>query len=159
MYSEEITTEVLEEFYRGYEATMDRVESEPYSFRFFEELADNLEDSLLLIAADVDGDTVGRHLCIVDDVRGTVNYEFASVFEENFDYYPSDLMHEYAIKWAQERDYDKYDLGPTPSDFEDGLFNYKEQYGGSVVPLLVWERGTSPLWSLYETMRSVYKRV
>jgi predicted N-acyltransferase len=159
VYSEELSEKSLEEFYRGYEATMDRVESDPYPFNFFEELAENLRDSLLLVAVDVDGETVGRHLCVVDDIQRTVSYEFASVFEDNFEYYPSDLIHEFTIKWCREEGYDEYDLGPTPSDFNDGLFSYKEQYGGEVVPILIWERGTSPLWSMYKIMRSVYKRL
>lgn len=149
----------LSEFYTDYEKTMRRVDSEPYPPEFFQELVTTLSDSVLFLSAEVDGEVVGRHIYIVDDWRDNIYHKFSAVNEDNFQYYPSELIHEYMIKWGIEQEYDVYDFGPTPSDFEDGLFRYKEQYGGTPVPIMIWEKGTSPLWLPYKFARNRYKRL
>lgn len=149
----------LDAFYEGYETTMDRVEAEPFPRQFFEELAARLGDRVQIGRATVDGAVVGRHLYLCDESADTLRHEFSAVDSDDFEHYPSELIHDHAMQWASERGYDTYDFGSTPADVSDGLFSYKREFGGTITPLVVYERGTSPLWTAYRTARAAYRRV
>lgn len=152
------TTEALRAFHGTYRENMARVGATPQPFKLFQEIVDRLAGNIRLVAAERDGDTVGQHLYLLDNLTGTVRHEFSAVSSDHFQYYPSELMHEHTIQWCQSEGYLTYDFGPTPSNHEDGLFSYKQQYGSTAVPILTWERGQSPLWGLYKRARTFYKR-
>lgn len=157
VFAQSPTTDVLEAFYSTYEETMDRVGAKPQPRTIFHEIVELLSDSVRIVAAEVDGDTVGQHLYLLDSAQGTVRHEFSAVSADDFEYYPSELIHEHTMQWALTEGYDTYDFGPTPSNHEDGLFSYKHQYGGTPIPILTWERGQSPLWWAYRNARRLYK--
>lgn len=152
------TVETLRTFHDTYRKTMDRIGAEPQPFALFREIVDGLAGNVRLVAAERDGETVGQHLYLLDEPAGTVRHEFSAVSADDFQYYPSELIHEHTIQWGQREGYRTYDFGPTPSNHEDGLFSYKHQYGGTVFPVLTWEQGQSPLWGLYKQARTLYKR-
>jgi len=152
----EQSADALRDFYERYEATMDRVGSDTRSRSFFRQLTGL--DAVRLVRATVDGDVVGYHLYLLDDDQETIRHEFSGVRADDFEYYPSELIHEWTIKWGRELGYRTYDFGPTPSDHDDGLFQYKAQYGGTPRPILTWEAGQSPLWGPYRFGRGWYKR-
>lgn len=150
--------EAVGTFHERYEQVMERVGGRSYPRSFFDALAEHFGDRVLLLAAAVDGTTVGRHLYLRDDERSSLHHLFAAVLEEHFEYYPSEILHDHALDRALEAGYDTYDFGETGAHFEDGLFRYKEQYGGRLVPTITWERGLSPLWPVYERGRDAYRR-
>ncbi|WP_336001805.1 lipid II:glycine glycyltransferase FemX [Halorientalis halophila] len=152
------TADVLRSFHSTYVETMERVGAEPQPVEIFREIADRLEDAVRVVAAEIDGNTVGQHLYLLDESQATVRHEFSAVSAADFEYYPSELIHEHTMQWAQEEGFRTYDFGPTPSNLEDGLFSYKHQYGGTALPILTWERGQSPLWWVYSNARTLYKR-
>lgn len=155
---EPLTTSTIREFYDVYESAMERVGSEPQPFALFEQLVAFFDDSIRIVSVEIDGEIVGRHFYLLDHDQATIRHEFSAVSAENFEYYPSELIHEHMMQWGQAEGYRTYDFGATPSNHEDGLFSYKNQYGGSVRPVLTWERGQSPLWRVYSLARRRYKR-
>lgn len=133
-----LTSETLTAFHPTYCTAMERVGGEIYSREFFIELGDRFGDRVKMFAADVDGDTVGWHLYVVDAEQSSLHHLLSAVESKHFQYYPSELLHEHAMKWAINEGFKTYDFGETICDPDDGLFNYKREFGGDVVPSLVW---------------------
>lgn len=145
-------------FYERYEQVMDRVGGQTYPRSFFDALLEHFRDRVLLLVADVDGSTVGWHLYLRDEERSALHHLFSVVLEEHFRYYPSAIIHDRALDRALDAGHDTYDFGETGAHFDDGLFKYKEQYGGRLVPTITWERGLSLLWPIYARGRGAYRR-
>ncbi len=144
----------LEEFYNTYTSAMDRVDGIQYPFRFFEVLQRELADRIKLFTVTADGEFAGGQLYLLDDESSTMHEFFRGLDAEYFEYNPSELISERAIKWAIEHGYDEYDLGSTAADFTSGSFTYKEELGGELRPIIVWERGDStPQWHIYRAGR------
>ncbi|PCR91195.1 lipid II:glycine glycyltransferase FemX [Natrinema ejinorense] len=152
---EPLTRENLSRFYRTYERVMERVGGSVYPFSFFEALL-GFEDRLLFVTLRIDGEYAGGMLELLDDERDSIHGFFAAVPREYFDDHASELLYDYVFRWGIENGYETYDFGSTNTDFEDGVFRFKEGFGGRAVPILVWERGCSPLWPLVKAGRALY---
>lgn len=152
----EITKESMAEFYEAFSSVMDRVDGNMHPRQFFVELAE-MPDRMKLLTLRVDGADRGTILLTLDDERSTVHYEFSGITEQDFEYHPSELLHEHAIEWAQDNGYDRYNFGGTAGDFRDGVFHFKVTFGARPVPALAWERGfSSPTWLAYKAGRWAY---
>ena len=69
------------------------------------------------------------------------------------------MLHTHAIKWGIENNYEKYDFGNTESIFTNGLFKFKQEFGGKVVPTLEWEKNYSKLGgNIFKIGRYLYKK-
>jgi len=156
--NEKITKETINEFYDDYLEVMSRVGGEPKQKLFFERMNELCGDQMKIVKAIVDGETVGRHLYLLDHDRGTIHHEISGVPKKYFEYNSSELIHEHVIQWGIIKGFDTFDFGPTPSDYRDGLFKYKEKYGGKIRPIITWEKSNSVLWPLYKRARSFYKK-
>jgi hypothetical protein len=155
---EEITEESMSAFFDSFSSVMDRVDGDEHSREFFLELTE-MDDRLKLLTLRVDGGERGTILLTLDEEQSTLNYELSGITEEDFEYHPSELLHEYAIKWGQENGYETYNFGGTTGDFRDGVFRFKEKFGARPVPALSWERGCSPVvWPVYKFARGMYQR-
>ncbi|WP_254271050.1 lipid II:glycine glycyltransferase FemX [Haloarcula marina] len=151
----EITRDSIERFYRAYEDVMDRVGTTPFPFEFFEELLE-MRDRLLLVTARVDGEYAGGVLEILDDEQSSVHGYLAAIPKQYYKHHASELLYDYVVRWGIDHGYDYYDLGSTKPDYDSGQFQYKEGFGGQVVPTLVWERGDGSAWDLFRRCRSLY---
>ncbi|MBX0294319.1 GNAT family N-acetyltransferase [Haloarcula nitratireducens] len=152
---EAVTSEALERFYRTYAQVMDDLGVSAFPREFFESLL-GMADRLLLVTARVDGEYAGGLLEILDDEQSSVHGYVAAVPREFFDHHVSELLYDYVVRWGIDNGYDTYDLGTTKPDYENGLFRYKEGFGGQLVPTLVWERGGNSLWDVLHRGRSLY---
>lgn len=152
---EEITRENLRRFHRTYEEVMNRVGGDVYPFSFFEALRP-MADRLLLLTIRIDGEYAGGMLEVLDTEQDAVHGFFAAVPREYFDDHASELLYDHVFQWGIEHGYETYDFGSTNTDFDDGVFRFKEGFGGRAVPVLVWERGCSPLWPLVKAGRAMY---
>lgn len=114
--------DTLDTFYKTYQQAMDRVGRTAYPYAFLEQLGEKMADRIELFTVEIDGEFTARQLYLLDDEQSSVRYFFQAVDEEYFDYHPSELLDEYEMKWAIEREYGEYDLGSSPSDFTDGSF-------------------------------------
>ncbi|QCJ47406.1 GNAT family N-acetyltransferase [Haloprofundus sp. MHR1] len=147
----------LRAFHRGYRRVMDRVDGDAYPRSFFERLR-TMDDRVRQFSLEVDGEPAGSILVLVDDEQSTVQYFFSAVEREHFEYNASELLHEHAIRWSIDNDYRQYDFGETSPDFRDGLFRFKERFGGRAVPTLSWERGCAPVrWNAFRLGRHLYQ--
>ena len=157
--NEDADSATVSSFHEKYVRAMDRVGADPLPRGFFLELADGLEDRLQIFTLEVEGNRVGSHLYLLDRERSAVHHYASAVEEEDFEYYPSELLHSHAIRWASEAGFDEYDFGETPGDFSDGLFDYKRQFGGELVANVTWQAGCSlPQWYLFRLGRWAYRR-
>ncbi|WP_436344561.1 GNAT family N-acetyltransferase [Natronorubrum sp. FCH18a] len=152
---EELTLENLERFHRVYRQVMDRVDGDVYPLSFFEQLL-AMRERLLLLTIRIDGEYAGGFLELLDEDRSSIHGFFAAVPQEYFDAHASELLYDYVFRWGIENGYETYDFGSTNSSFEDGVFRFKEGFGGRLIPILVWERGCNPLWKVLKTGRSLY---
>ena len=152
---EELTRSNLERFHRTYRRVMDRVDGDVYPLSFFEQLLE-MRERLLLLTIRIDGEYAGGFLELLDEQRSSIHGFFAAVPEEYFGDHASELLYDRVIRWGIDNGYETYDFGSTNSNFENGVFRFKEGFGGRILPILVWERGCSPLWRLLKTGRSLY---
>ncbi|WP_224270052.1 lipid II:glycine glycyltransferase FemX [Haloprofundus salinisoli] len=147
----------LRAFHRGYRRVMDRVDGDAYPRSFFEELA-TMDGRVRLFSLGVDDEPAGSILVLLDDEQSTVHYFFSAVERDHFEYNASELLHEYAMQWGIANGYRYYDFGETSPDFRDGLFRFKERFGGRAVPTLSWERGCAPVrWNAFRLGRHLYQ--
>ena len=157
----DLDAETIPETYRRYLIDIDRVDGEPHPEAFFEAIAAELGDRATVFVATVDGEEVGRYVCLLDEECSTLHYFFSAIGDsDNFAANPAELLHVHAMEWAKERGYDYYDFGSTGSDFRDGTFRFKEKFSGRLIPTLQWERGSSRLlWPAYKLARNSYQRM
>lgn len=152
---EDVTEGNLKRFHRTYERVMDRVEGEVLPLSFFERLTD-LRSRVLLLTIRIEGEYAGGMVELLDDEQSTVRGFKAAVPREYFENQASELLYDHVIRWGIENGYETYGFGMSRADFADGVYTYKEGFGGHVVPSIIWERGCSPLWRLVKAGRRKY---
>lgn len=148
--------EDLDTTYDHYVRNMERVGSPPQPKSLFESLSEHVSDRVRVCRAVVDGDDVGRYVYLLDDEGSMLHHWLSAIPDEScFEAYPSELIHEFAIRWGIEREYDGYGFGPSNAHFGDSVFRFKQKYGGRAVPMFELEKGYSALaWPLYRFGRS-----
>jgi len=151
----------LREFYQAYQNNMRRIDGTVYPYSFFSALTEEFPDRVMVMTATMDGEIIGRYLYVLDEEQSTLRYFFSAVGEEaQYEHNVSEVLHTRAMEWGIEQGYSTYDFGATGADFSDGLFKYKEKYGGEVVPIMQWQQGTSTVgWPLYRLGRHVYQKL
>ena len=155
---EELTGRVLSRFYDEYAAVMDRVGQPDVPRSFFLELGE-FDDRVKLFSVAVDGTDRGSFLYLLDDEQSTIHHAFTAVTRENLEYHAAELLHEHAIEWGIDHGYETYDLRGARTDFRDGVFRFKENFGARAVPLLTWERGfPTPVLPVMNVGRALYQQ-
>ncbi|USZ72086.1 lipid II:glycine glycyltransferase FemX [Natronosalvus halobius] len=137
---EELTEEVLSEVHENYTEVAERVGEAVLPRSFFVELA-TLPERVKVFSLHVNGKRCGLMLFVLDDEQSTVHYLRSAVTEDHFQFNASELIHEYAIKWAIENGYKTYNFRGAEPDFRNGLFRFKERFATRAAPCLTWERG------------------
>jgi predicted N-acyltransferase len=149
------------EIYRDYRRNMQRIDGTVYPRPFFTALAEQFPERTMTFTATRDGEVIGRYLQLLDEEQSSLRYFFSAIGEKSsHEYNVSAVLHARAMQWGIEQGYSTYDFGATGADYADGLFKYKEKYGGEIVPILRWQRGMSPLgWPLYKLGRRAYQKI
>lgn len=145
--------------HRAYVRNLMRTDGTPYPYGFFEALSEHMGHRIEVFTAVRDGTVLGRYVCLVDAEQSTLRYQFSAIPDDSaYEHDVSEALHAAAIRWAIDAGYDAYDFGATGADFTDGLFQYKEQYGADVRPILQWDRGLSPVaWTAVKLGRRLYR--
>jgi predicted N-acyltransferase len=140
-----ITIDSLNSFYYGYVETMQRVGGMTYPKKLLHKLHEYLPDRLKLTRATLNGETIGQHLHFLDNEQKTVTTWIINLKKEYMKYYPSTFIYDYMIRWAINHDFNMFDMGYSLSDYHDGLFKYKQDFGTTRQPLLQYEKSYSPI--------------
>ena len=150
----------LDRVYSAYESNIQRVGGTTYPRSFFAALAEEFGEHVRVFTAHVDGTRRGSFVSLLNPDGSTIHYFFSAIADEDdYRYYPTDLIHAAAMQWAIDRGYERYDFGETPADFPDGLYRYKRKYGGEVRPTIQWRLGESSVgWPLYRAGESIYRK-
>lgn len=135
----------IERFYATYRRAMERLDATALPIEFFESFRE-FSEYVLLVTLRLDGEYAGGMLELLDEQRSTIYGFKAAVPEEYYGDGASELLYDHVIRWGIERGFETYDFGDSNPDFQNGLFMYKDSFGGRVVPSYIWERGWNPLW-------------
>ena len=152
-----VTRERLARFYRSYREHIRDVGGMPYPFSFFEELA-AMDEHLLLIDVTIDGEYVGGFLELLDVSRSLIHGFFFAIPARFRHYNAPELMYDHVIRWGIDNGFDAYDFGGAVGNFENGIFQFKQGFGGRLMPNLYWERGFGAGWPIVKAGRSLYLR-
>jgi len=150
---------MLASIHANYVQNMERIGADSFPMAFFEALAENLDERVEVFTAHREGDTLGQHICIVDEEQSALRYYFSAIPETSaYEYGTSEQLHGAAIQWAIDAGFESYDFGATGADFRDGLFTYKSQYGPAICPIVQWDRGLSAVaWRAFKFGRRLYR--
>ncbi|WP_246988198.1 GNAT family N-acetyltransferase [Halorientalis marina] len=150
----------LDDLYRSYEANMARIEGGTFPKSFFVGIRDSLPGRLFVITASIDKRDIGSYVYVLNDERGAIHHLFSAIPDtDDFQYYPSEVLHANAINWGIDNDYHVYDFGGTGAAFDNSVFRHKKKFGGKTVPILRWQKGLSPItWRAFKLGRRVYQK-
>ncbi|UIP01457.1 GNAT family N-acetyltransferase (plasmid) [Halobaculum sp. CBA1158] len=150
----------LSRTYDRYHANVDRVGGDRLPRAFLAALAERLPDRVRVFTATVDGREVGRYVYLLDDEGGVLHHWLSAIGDsDDFDRYPSELLHREAIRWGIDRGYDRYSFGPVEPHYDNSVYRFKRRYGGTPVQSYRWERGHIPVaWRAYNLARTWFRR-
>lgn len=157
LVEESLNPRVIDRLHPVHVAHMEDVQGEPFPRTFFDSLT-AMDDRLLVLSLYMDGEYAGSFVELLDDARSTVHGFLAAVLPSYYEYHASELMYDAAMRWAHEHGYRTYDFGGAAGDFENGIFQFKQGFGGRLAPNFYWERGFGPLWPAVRMARSLYIR-
>jgi len=152
----EIDEESMKMFYETYLDTMKRVKGNVFPWEFFQKIPSHMKGKTKLFMVKLDERFIGGLLHFIDPFQSRLFYSFGGSYRKYNKYMPQVLLHVYSIKWAKKNGYHYYDMGGS-SFFDSGVFRFKEQWGGEVVPILVWERDFfGPKAFVYKLGKKIY---
>jgi len=151
--------ENLDRTYDAYRRNMERVGGNALPKSFLAAVADHLGDRARVFVARVDGEEVGRYVHLLDAEQSVLVHWLSAIPDEAcYEAMPSELLHAAAIEWGIEAGVDAYSFDKTGAHFDNSVFRFKSKYGAEAVPLLLWEKGQSPVvWPLFEAARDRYR--
>jgi CelD/BcsL family acetyltransferase involved in cellulose biosynthesis len=149
---EELTNENVARFHRSYVRVMNRLDGEVLPLSFFRALTE-LENTAALTTLRIDGEYAGGAFNLYDGERSIIYGYKLAIPSEFFEQHATELFIDHMIRWGIENGYDTLDVGATDPNYEDGLFSFKRSLGCELLPLVSWERGTSPAWPVVRAAR------
>lgn len=157
-YAKESTLEGnVSEFYPRYEANLKRVDGDGLSKSHLTAIAESCGDIIKMLTAYKGDEIIGQFVFLIDDIRNTIQHFLSGINPENFSANPAEVLHKQMIQWGIDEDYDTYDFGGTAADFDDGIFRFKSEFGGKIMPTVKWKKGHSRIvWSLYQAAKRQY---
>ena len=100
----------------------------------------HFQNSLRIFTVKCNNKVAGSFFHIISDKESTVYHYFNTVYPEFYNLNVVELLHDHSIRWCLNNGYERYDLGGTGSNFEEGTFRFKSQFT-EAIPYLVWEKG------------------
>lgn len=139
---EEINETNLREFYKSYEKVIEKVARRerayitPLSFLIC--LSREMPERMKILKYFWRGEKIGQYLHLLDKEQSSFIALLAGVDESMYEHYPNIIHHWKSINWGIENGYKKYDFGSARSNFNDGVYIFKEEFGAEVTPILRW---------------------
>ncbi len=154
----EINEPNLRNFYRLYRITILRVKGRLLPFSFFKSMMSNLSEKIKIFSVMVEGREVGEMLFLLDKEKGYLHYYMNAVDESDFKHYPNELINWHVMKWGKANGYKIYGFGGAPASFESSLLQFKEEFGGQILPIIYWNKYFFP-WkgSIIDILKPIYR--
>lgn len=144
-------------FTREYRKNMKRLGIEGIPSEQINALVSTIPGRLSLIQARKDGTNIGMFVYVLNDEQETIQHFLSAIDSSNFEHNPAECIHYKMIQQAQQQGYERYDFGGTAAHWKDGVFKFKSEFGGEIIPTIQWENGHSwPLWKMYKLARHRY---
>jgi predicted N-acyltransferase len=113
--------------------------------KFYSLLAEQFEDRAKIFTVMNDKSIIGGYLVLVDKDRNTTRVLIGGIpdVKTHTRYTPS--LFRRIFEFTREKGIEYVEFGSAPADFEDGLYRFKESFGGKDYPVYSWEKGNL-LW-------------
>lgn len=139
---EEINETNLKEFYKSYEKVMEKVARRERAYKtplsFLICLSKEMPERVRIFELFLRDEKIGQFLYLLNKEQSSFIAFLAGADESKYEHYPNIIHHWTGIKWGIEKGYKEYDLGCTRSNFNDGVYSFKEEFGAEVIPTLTW---------------------
>ena len=154
----DVNEENLKIFYKIYLETMGRIGGDPIPESFFKQIPGHVKEHTKLFMARVEDRYIAGFIHFLDPFQKRINHYFGVSLNHSVPYKPNILLHLHSIQWGIESGYHSYDMGGS-GFFEDSIFKFKEQWGGDLVPNLIWEKNfPSVLGFVYKIGKKIHGR-
>jgi predicted N-acyltransferase len=150
----------ISNFYKDYTDSLEKNNVSSYPFIFFETLLKEMKDNVKIFTAIVDDVAIGSVLCILDNEKNVIHGFFSAIPSKYLHLKPWIMLHDFIVQWGKDKSFQFYDLGETPADFLDSIFKYKQGFGGSIHPIMLWEKNYSFIrWNIFKSGRYIYRKL
>jgi predicted N-acyltransferase len=160
---EDIDHNCLRGFHASYKNTIASHEASAYPFIFFTSLLSSARNRIKIFSISVNEKKVGSHLVVLDDEQSAIHSFCTGIDAVNFKFYPKELLDWHIMNWGIGKGYETFDSGATSADFRDGIFQFKEEFGGRLVPTFtsekVFNKAASYFLDSTRSIRSRYRRI
>lgn len=151
IYDDEIEDKIIPEFSNTYRTVLKRVGGIIYPQKLYRKIGTIMGDKARIFMAKKNNVFCGGWIGLLDYKTDTLRLVFGGVLKEFFKYNLPELMMRYVIKWGIKKGFKYLDYGGMKSDFNDGLFKFKDHFGGEILPFLHWEKGHTTIpWNILE---------
>jgi predicted N-acyltransferase len=155
IYDSEIEDQSVEKFDEIYRSVMKRVGGPIQPSSLYNQIKRFLGDEARMFLVEKKNELCGGYIAILDRKTDSIILTFGGILEKYLKDNLSEHTIGYAIKWGIKEGYRYVDFGGSKSDFQNGLFKFKEHFGGDFTPVLYWEKNSSML--PLKTLRKVYQ--
>lgn len=118
--------ELLDDFIKIYNATMDKDNAEPYYYfkpEFYKSIHEDLKDNYEMFWAEYDGKIIAMSIMIF--ANGRLNYHLSGSDLQYRNLAPSNLLLYKAAMWGMEKGMKTFHLGGGVGSEEDNLYKFK----------------------------------
>jgi hypothetical protein len=145
VFLQELSKADIGEFYDRHTSNMERHGGSDIDREFLEHASTGFSNTLKLATGYHRDQVIGQYLYILDNSRSTIQHFMSAVDPDQFKYNPGELLHSHMIQWGIDSEYDFYDFGGTAADWNDGVFQYKIEFGGRLRPTVEWHKSRSSI--------------
>lgn len=114
---------------------------------FYTELAAQLKDRVMMFGVEKDQKLIGGYLLLIDEPRRTARVLIGGIPDiKNYSKHTNSLFKK-MFEYTREKNLSLIEFGGAPADLSDGMYRFKESFGGTDYPIYCWETGNF-LWDI-----------
>lgn len=136
-----LTKDTLAKFTECYDLVLKRHNAKMLKPQFYTVLADQFKDKAKIFTAQLDEEMIGGYLLLLDEPRNTALALLGGIPEITKNSSYTNSLFKRMFEYTREQGLDYIEFGSVPTDIEDGLYQFKESFGGIDYPVYCWEKG------------------